>query len=291
MHYADFASQLERHPDAELVFEIGATTIGRGHHVTEVLRQTVDGVDCGGSLDHWRDTVLQLVESPAVDGRPGMSARTAEVIPQRTEQRLALAADNEAVLEFRPADAMAAQRYHVTDVASGIAGAMSATRRLAEALIHDVFMKAVRAIHEGRAPGNLVDWLHQVSWPTITDHYRARRLDVQPLVHEAAVTDAPDSAAFQDLASGLQPLAATLPTLYRVALHSADFQGQRLAVLATTAGVTVSAFKSRVSRARAMLRKRVLVCCPVSLGASGRVADVDIRAPAEAGCACAPTPE
>lgn len=122
MRYADFASQLARHPENELVFEFGITTIGRGYHLTEVLRQTVDAVDCGGALDHWTETVLQLVDTPAVDGRPFVSARKALGILQRSHAKVPLAPGSELVLEFRPTGAMAAQRYHVSDVVTDTAG-------------------------------------------------------------------------------------------------------------------------------------------------------------------------
>lgn len=159
--------------------------------------------------------------------------------------------------------------------------------QLAEDLLHDVFGKAVRAIREGRAPGNLPGWLHQVVRTTIVDHFRARRPDVPLMEHEMAAQEPADVAAFQSLATCLTPLAATLPPLYRDALDAVDFQGHRLAAIADAEGVTVSAIKSRVSRARGLLRQRVLTCCAVLLDATGNVEDFQVRASAD--CACEPT--
>lgn len=170
-------------------------------------------------------------------------------------------------------------------------GLLSTIRRqvrdpqLAEDLLQDVFVKAVRAVRERRAPGHLPAWLHQVVRTTVIDHYRARQLDEQPLEDDPAANEPEDLAAFQSLATCMQPLAATLPPLYRDALLAADFQGQRLAtVAAASGGVTVSAIKSRVSRARALLRHRLLACCAIAHDASGRVED--FRPHARAGCAC-----
>lgn len=189
------------------------------------------------------------------------------------------------------ADEQAAAEQALSAAYSHLRGGLLASIRrqvgepqLAEDLLHDVFGKAVRAIREGRAPGNLVGWLHQVVRTTIVDHYRAQRLDVRPLEYEPAAQEPPDVAAFQALSTCLAPLAATLPPLYRDALHAADFQGQRLTSLAGAEGVTVSAIKSRVSRARGMLRQRVLTCCSVSLDATGHVEDFQVRAAAD--CAC-----
>ena len=69
-------------------------------------------------------------------------------------------------------------------------GLLSTIRRqvrdpqLAEDLLHDVFVKATRALRDGRAPGNLQGWLHQVVRTTVADHYRGARLDVHSLEHD-----------------------------------------------------------------------------------------------------------
>lgn len=124
MLYADFTSQLSRLPEHALVFEFGDTTIGRGYHLTEVLRLSVDAIDCGGALDHWNETVLQLVDTPPVDGRAPMSARKVLDILHRSQAQVPLVPDSELVLEFRPAQAVAAQRYHVSEVVSTVAGSL-----------------------------------------------------------------------------------------------------------------------------------------------------------------------
>ncbi|AMW06402.1 DUF6428 family protein [Gemmatimonas phototrophica] len=124
MLFADFAAELAKFPEHELVFTFGDTTIGRGYHLTEVLRLTVDAVDCGGAQDHWKETVLQLVDSPAVEGRAPMSAKKVGGILRRSQAMVPLVPDSELVLEFRPVGALAAQRYHVSEIVSGAAGSL-----------------------------------------------------------------------------------------------------------------------------------------------------------------------
>jgi RNA polymerase sigma-70 factor, ECF subfamily len=159
--------------------------------------------------------------------------------------------------------------------------------QIAEDLLQDVFVKALRALREGRPPGSLPAWLHQVVRTTVADHYRAGRLEFESLEEEPAAEEPDDVAAFQALATCMEPLAATLPPLYRDALLGADFQGQRLAALADAAGgVSVSAIKSRSSRARAMLRERLLACCEVARDSSGQIESFQAHAAAK--CACGP---
>lgn len=116
MKYAEFASALARNPNDELVFEFGGMAIRRGYHLTEVLRLTVDAIDCGGAMDRWTETVLQLVEAAPGASERVMSAAKAAGILQRSHEQIPLPAQSEVVLEFRAEAMAAAQRFHVSSV-------------------------------------------------------------------------------------------------------------------------------------------------------------------------------
>jgi hypothetical protein len=122
MKCAEFATQLARHPDLELVFEFAGTPIRRGYHLTEVLGTTVDAIDCGGAVERWTQTVLQLVE-PGHDGAAHFlrAGKVADIL-QRSQARVRLDADSELLLEFRAPGTGAAQRFFVTAVQPGEAG-------------------------------------------------------------------------------------------------------------------------------------------------------------------------
>ncbi|MFP5398447.1 MAG: DUF6428 family protein [Gammaproteobacteria bacterium] len=122
MKYADFATQLARHPDHELVFELAGTPIRRGYHLTEVIATTVDAIDCGGAVDRWTETVLQLVEPTHDDATRFLGAGKVAGILQRSQAAVPLDADSRLLLEFRAPGAGAAQRFHVTGVQPGGAG-------------------------------------------------------------------------------------------------------------------------------------------------------------------------
>lgn len=146
--------------------------------------------------------------------------------------------------------------------------------QLAEDLVQEVFVKAVKAVRKGRAPGNLAAWLHAAARTTVIDSYRARKLDTEPLHEEPAAPEPADDQRFQVLAACMEPLVRALPMLYRDALLAADIHGQPLAALAE--GRSVSAIKSRVSRGRAMLREKLLACCEVEW-TGGQVVDFTPR--------------
>mgnify|MGYP001627798405 CR=1 FL=1 len=147
---------------------------------------------------------------------------------------------------------------------------------LAEDLLHEVFVKATRALDQGERPTNLSAWLYRVARNTLIDHYRRER----------PVVEVPDNLAAgepfslppeQTLALCLTPFINQLPGKYRDALLATAIEGRSVAEWARESGLSASAAKSRVSRGRAMLREKVLDCCHVEVARTGEVLDYHRR--------------
>ena len=61
---------LKEHQDKSLLFEYAPNHfVGANYHITEVKHITVDSVDCGAKTDAWKETVIQLWESPSELGK------------------------------------------------------------------------------------------------------------------------------------------------------------------------------------------------------------------------------
>ena len=43
--------------------------VGANYHITEVKHLTIDSVDCGAQTDAWKETIIQLWESPLERGK------------------------------------------------------------------------------------------------------------------------------------------------------------------------------------------------------------------------------
>jgi RNA polymerase sigma-70 factor, ECF subfamily len=143
---------------------------------------------------------------------------------------------------------------------------------VAEDLLQEIFVKALTTLRSRQRPANLTGWLYAVARTTIIDHYRSRRPVEEALSDHLPDVHANDERAHQELAACLRPLTEQLPPIYREALLAADFQGEKLSSLAAKQNVTVSAIKSRTSRARAMLRDKLLECCEMEMS-NGLVTD------------------
>ena len=66
----EFITLLANNKDKELVFEYSeGQLVGANYHITEVKHITIDSVDCGAQTDAWKETVIQLWESPKEVGK------------------------------------------------------------------------------------------------------------------------------------------------------------------------------------------------------------------------------
>lgn len=153
----------------------------------------------------------------------------------------------------------------------------------ADDLLQDVFVKAVAAERSGRPVGNWTAWLFAATRSALVDHYRARGARVVEEVDESLpAPEEDDEARHRELAACMRPFVLELPPKYRDALLAVDLEGLSMREAAARAGISVTAMKSRASRARALLKARVLACCTVELG-DGVVQDF-ARLPLGRGC-------
>lgn len=136
---------------------------------------------------------------------------------------------------------------------------------LAEDLLQEVFVKALVADQAGQKIHNEVGWLYSAARTTVIDHYRSRREPMQPLDEDMPELEADDIGLHSTLSNCLMAFMEQLPPLYRDTLLATDIRGETMRSLAEQQQVSVSAIKSRASRARGMLKALVLDCCHVGL--------------------------
>lgn len=79
MKTKEFLSLLKEHQNKSLLFEYKeGHYVGANYHITEIKNITIDSVDCGAGTDFWKETIIQLWESPTEkDKRDYMTANKA----------------------------------------------------------------------------------------------------------------------------------------------------------------------------------------------------------------------
>ena len=117
MKTSEFLEVLNAHKNKELLFEYAPSQfVGANYHITEIKNITVDSVDCGAGVDFWKETIVQLYESPEeLDKTEFMTAEKALAILERVDTIKPMVKDAEIKLEYSNSKFHTAQLF-VNDV-------------------------------------------------------------------------------------------------------------------------------------------------------------------------------
>lgn len=140
---------------------------------------------------------------------------------------------------------------------------------LADDLLQDVFLKAIRqgagfcSLDSPRA------WLFQVTRHAVIDQHRLRK----PTLPVADTLPAPVAAVepVDELAACLERAVAALPPDDQDVVRRCDMDGQTQRAYADAHGLTLPAVKARIQRARVRLRQHLIEQCGVRFDAGGHV--------------------
>jgi len=160
----------------------------------------------------------------------------------------------------------------------------SADPDVADDVLQDVFVKAMR---EGRGFCTLDNpraWLFQVARNTLVDRLRTTHPH-EPLTDELAdiiPLDTQPMAPVDALSGCLVRTLGELSAEDAAILRACDLEGQTQRSFAQAQGLSLPAVKSRLMRARQRLRERTSQACQVRFEADGRVASHVPRPPPHA---------
>ncbi|MFC6616952.1 DUF6428 family protein [Deinococcus radiophilus] len=89
---AEFLAALQVQPQRPLEFWLhGERLVGAGYHLTEIGAVSVEAVDCGGTVNRWRETVFQLMDGTPEEAQRGwMTTRKALAIIERVTAKITL---------------------------------------------------------------------------------------------------------------------------------------------------------------------------------------------------------
>ena len=143
---------------------------------------------------------------------------------------------------------------------------------LAKDITQEVLLKMYKSCCSDKEIKNVNSWLFQIAHNTVIDQLRQQNKIVHQSV-EPAQTD--DSSVWQELAECVEPLIKLLPEKYAVPLKMSDIEGIKQADIAIELGIGLSAAKSRVQRARTMLKEEIVKCCVIEMDKNGVPVSVD----------------
>ena len=158
-----------------------------------------------------------------------------------------------------------------------------ADKASAEDILQDVFLKAHTHIDTLSDTAKLQSWLYQLTRNAVIDHYRRTRVTVTISEDVPAFAQEDENDAVAQLTPAVKAMVAALPDIYHEALRLTEYEGLTQKELAERLGISVSGAKSRVQRARQMLRQMLLDCCHFELDRRNAIISYQPR------CACCTT--
>ena len=142
---------------------------------------------------------------------------------------------------------------------------------LTDDLMQDVFLKALRQGERFADLRNARAWLFEVARNTLADRLRVARETVELPDDLPALTRETDTV--DHLTACLPRVLAELSAPDRDAITQCDLLGVAQADFARASGLSLSAAKSRLQRARQRLKAQMTQACQVQLDDAGHVAD------------------
>jgi RNA polymerase sigma-70 factor (ECF subfamily) len=141
-------------------------------------------------------------------------------------------------------------------------------------ILQDVFLKLHSKIDTLKSDEKIKPWLYQITRNTITDYFRKQKFSVDadeldlPMETEAPKTNEQFSAC-------VKPHLNKLPLIYKEAIMKTEFGNYSQLQLAEELNISYSGAKSRVQRAKELLKSYFKQCCNVSTDKYGNILSHD----------------
>jgi RNA polymerase sigma-70 factor (ECF subfamily) len=155
---------------------------------------------------------------------------------------------------------------------------------VAKDILQEVFIKADTRKHEIKDISKLGGWMFSITRNTISDYFRKNAKEKRTLDQWSDSDISTDPTYNACVATCLNQLIFTLPQPYQDALIKAEVEGVPQTALAEVLGISHSGAKSRVQRARRMLKEKLFELYTIRTDSYGNVIVCEDKVP----CQCPP---
>lgn len=149
----------------------------------------------------------------------------------------------------------------------------------ANGLAHEVLMKVYSSCCSGREIGNLRSWLFQIAYNTCMDYFKKEN---RKSALTGDIKETEDELIYKEAGEFVEPLISLLPEKYGKPLALSDLQGLRQQEVADLLGLSLTATKTRIQRARQMLKEQIMECVRVEVDRKGNLTAFNIKGSCEA---------
>jgi RNA polymerase sigma-70 factor, ECF subfamily len=143
----------------------------------------------------------------------------------------------------------------------------------AKDLHHDVLMKVYKFCQTKSGVKKIDSWLYQIAHNTIVDYYKRKERKFEPEIEDFDENDSPLISAIDYIV----PLIGLIPKEYGEPLMLSDIQNLKQKEIAEKMGLSLTATKSRIHRARVLLKKEFSTCFAIQYGSDGEISDMELK--------------
>lgn len=148
---------------------------------------------------------------------------------------------------------------------------------LSNDILQEVLLKVYNFCLSKSGVRNVRSWLYQITHNTMVDHFRKESKKGQSGNMEVEFVEEDENLAFKEALEYIEPLISFLPQEYAVPLKMADLEGMKQVEIAQKLNLSLTATKSRIQRARSLLKAEFITCCHFETDATGGIISFSIK--------------
>ncbi len=142
--------------------------------------------------------------------------------------------------------------------------------QLSKDLLQEVFIKVQLKIEQLQHTSKLTSWVYQITRNTIYDHYRKKNKSIS--IGSLDIAEEADSSfEYQRLSDCINGKIAALSPKHKEAILLTAFKNYSQKELADHLGISYSGTKSRVQKAKDLLKDSILDCPNVATDKTGKL--------------------
>jgi RNA polymerase sigma-70 factor (ECF subfamily) len=144
-----------------------------------------------------------------------------------------------------------------------------------EEITQNVLVKIFNGANTLKNNNSINAWIYQITRNEIIDFYRKNSMPVEfvGLYEELVEVDNEEQNSNKEMAGCLKAMIENLPDKYKEAVILTEFKHLTQKELGEALGLSVSGAKSRVQRARKILKEMLVSCCSLEFDKMGNIID------------------
>jgi len=145
---------------------------------------------------------------------------------------------------------------------------------IANNLSHEVLMKIYNSCCSNNEIKNVRSWMFQIAHNTTIDYLKKENKFTNeiPEIFEKDVNN-----SYKEAEELIKPLIKLLPEKYAVPLQLSDIEEIKQVEVSKKINLSLTATKSRIQRARKLLKEKIIECCNLELDKKGNLLSLEIK--------------